>query len=90
VAGEVDARSSVEPAPSHPGGPIDVTITRRLALTSGLFYGLLALAGCSGSTQETEIPKIGGLSPGEHRDKMEIEALKAARTRGKSRAGGRR
>ena len=63
-----------------------MTITRRLALSSGLFYGLLAVAGCSGSSQETETPKIDGLSPGEYRDKMEIEALKAARTRGRSKA----
>ncbi len=68
--------------------PIDVITTRRLALTSGLFYGLLAVAGCSGSSQETAVPKIDGLSPGEYRDKMEIEAQKAARTKGRSRARG--
>jgi hypothetical protein len=67
-----------------------VTIARRLVLSSGLFYGLLAMAGCSGSSQETVIEKIDGLSPGEYRDKMEIEAQKAARSGAKSKARGGR
>jgi len=65
------------------GGFIAVTCTRRLALISGLSCGLLAVAGCSNSSSESEIPKIDGRSFGENRDKLEEDALKAAR-------GGRR
>jgi len=84
VAGEVDARSGVSPAVCIPGGPIDVTISRRLALTSGLFYGLLAAAGCSNSSSETSAVKIDGLSPGEYRDKHDADATKGGRGKRKT------
>jgi len=88
--GELDARRGVSPAVYHPGGSIDVTITRRFALTSGLLlYGLLAVAGCSGSSSPTQAPVIDGRSFGENRDKMEQDALKAAR-KGRSSSPGRR
>jgi hypothetical protein len=67
------------------GGPITVSCTRRLVLSSGLFYGLLALAGCSDSSSSA--PKIDGLTPGEHRDKLDQEEMLKAKGKARLRKG---
>jgi len=68
----------------QPGGFIAVTCTRRLALTSGLFYGLLAVAGCSDSSSSiTSTPKVDGMSPGEYRDKQDKDAAGSKKPKGR-------
>jgi len=62
-----------------------VSCTRRTALVSGLFYGLLAAAGCSDTASENKPPLIQGMTPGEYRDKQDedLEATVKKKKRGR-------
>jgi hypothetical protein len=61
-----------------------VRLTRRRALAWGSFGILALLAGCSGTTDQTKIPTINGMTPGEYRDKAD-EDISQSRKRGKAR-----
>ncbi len=55
-------------------------------LCCGLFAAAVTMTGCSGSASTAEAPKVDGMSAGDYRDKMELEAQKGSMKRARSSA----